>query len=161
MIYNVQIALNGAKKRRVGDVIAVLEKEGLEFIGFQKKTTNPSCKEYPGIEQQIRENQFVGTKAMEFYQKKFSPGVLATKMHLFRKNYVKLSFESGKQRFDTDELWNAISENVFRDKRKIPIMFVLNEGSDNIVVDDSAIAATESIVVETLIPTRETDIPIQ
>ena len=155
MIYKVFIALNSVKTRRVGDVISVLEKEGLEFVGIQKKTTNPSCKEYPDLEHQTMKNQLNGMKAMVFYQKKFSPGVLAIKMSNFYRNRVELFFESEELSFNPDELWEEISKKVFRSERKLPIMFVMKD--EGVIVDDSKAALVE---VDTFIPTAATDITL-
>ena len=155
MVYKVFIALNSVKTRRVGGVISILEEEGLEFVGFQKKTTNPYCKEYPAPEHQIMKNQLNGMQAMVFYQEKLSPSVLAIKMSHFYRNHVELFFESGELSFNPDELWEEISKKVFTGERRLPIMFVMKD--EGVIVDDSKVASVE---VSTFIPTDATDIPL-
>ena len=149
------IALNSAKNRKVGNVISLLEGRGFELVNYHKKTTSPSCREYPDIEQFFFQNQFEGMKAMAFYHKKFSPKVLDIKMRDFRRNHVELTFESGGKSVNSDELWESISKNIFGNGRKLPIMFITKEGDGDIIVDDSKIKPIE---VETFTPTRATDI---
>ena len=88
---------------------------------------------------------------MVFYNKKFSPHVLGIKMGDFRRNHVELTFD-GEVSVDPNELWESIFKNVFGNRRKLPIMFVIKEGDGDIIVDDVILES-----IEASIPTRKTD----
>ena len=125
MVYDVVIALNSVGKRRVGDVILLLEKKGLEFHEIRRRIIHPSCREFPMtghfvLQARLRELEDV----MGFYREKFSSDVLSRKIEHFYGNHVELFFESGVKFIDPYELWKSISRNVFGDGRKLPIMFV-------------------------------------
>lgn len=151
MTYSVIMALNSAGHRKVGKVISLLEDKGFELVKYKKKTTNPFCREYSDIGQFLFQNQFEGMKAMVFYNKKFSPHVLGIKMGDFRRNHVELTFD-GEVSVDPNELWESIFKNVFGNRRKLPIMFVIKEGDGDIIVDDVILES-----IEASIPTRKTD----
>ena len=130
MLYHVIIALNGAKKRKVGTIITVLERKGLDFLNITKKTTTTDSLEFPSFKLFILRNQIVEFNFVEFYRKKFKPFVLEQKFNYFLRNHVELFFESEERIFDPDELWKACRE-TFESDRKVPIMLVVTSNDAN------------------------------
>lgn len=131
MVYSVIISLNSVGKRRVGDIISVLERRGLEFLEIRKKITSNSCKEFPTVDQLILKAKLQELEAMEFYHEKFDADVLDKKINYFYGNHVELFFESGEKIVDPNELWEFIAEFVFDKGRKLPIMFVVATSEEN------------------------------
>ena len=130
MLYHVIIALNGAKKRKVGTIITVLERKGLDFINITKKTTATDSLEFPNFKLFILRNQIVEFNFVEFYRKKFKPFVLEQKFNYFLRNHVELFFENDEKIFDPDDLWQACRE-TFDSDRKVPIMLVITDNDEN------------------------------
>ncbi len=130
MLYHVIIALNGAKKRKVGTIITVLERKGLDFINITKKTTATDSLEFSNFKLFILRNQIVEFNFVEFYRKKFKPFVLEQKFNYFLRNHVELFFESENRILDPDDLWQACRE-TFESDRKVPIMLVVTSSDEN------------------------------
>lgn len=130
MLYHVIIALNGAKKRKVGTIITVLERKGLDFLNITKKTMAKDSQLFPDFKLFILRNQIVEFNFVEFYRKKFKPFVLEQKFNYFLRNHVELFFESDEKIFDPDDLWQACRE-TFDSDRKVPIMFVISDNDVN------------------------------
>ena len=133
MLYHVIISLNGAKKRRVGDIISVLERKGLEFLEIRKKTTFPTDASFPSMEPFVIRNQIADFDFVKFYRERFKrlkPSVLEQKFNYFLRNHVELFFESEDRIFDPDELWQACRE-TFESDRKVPIMLVVTSNDAN------------------------------
>lgn len=130
MLYHVIISLNGAKKRRVGDIISVLERKGLEFLEIRKKTTFPADASLLSIEPFIIRNQIADFDFVKFYRERFKPSVLEQKFNYFLRNHVELFFESEERIFDPDDLWQACRE-TFESDRKVPIMLVVTSSDEN------------------------------
>ena len=130
MLYHVIIALNGAKKRKVGTIITVLERKGLDFLNITKKTMAKDSQLSPDFKLFILRNQIVEFNFVEFYRKKFKPFVLEQKFNYFLRNHVELFFESDEKFFDPDDLWQACRE-TFDSDRKVPIMLVITDNDEN------------------------------
>ena len=130
MVYNVIIALNSTGKRRVGNVISVLERNGLELVEIRKKSTHPLCREFADINLLLLQNKLNDLKAMDFYREKFSSNVLVKKLRHFYGNHVELFFENEDRFIDPDELWEKC-KNTFENQRKFPIMFVTTTSGEN------------------------------
>ena len=129
MVYHVIIALNGAKRRRVGQIISVLERKGLELLEIRKKTSFSRTVEFPGVKKFVLRNQISEQKALEFYRERFFYPVLEQKFDYFIRNHVELFFES-ESIHDPDELWNACRE-TFESDRKVPILLVIADRDEN------------------------------
>ena len=131
MLYHVIIALNGAKKRKVGTIIKVLERKGLDFIWIAKKSTSFPDAELalPSMRSFIVRNQVAEFEFVKYYKERFSYLVLERKFNYFLRNHVELFFESEKI-FDPDELWNACRE-TFESDRKVPILLVIADRDEN------------------------------
>ena len=130
MLYHVIIALNGAKKRKVGTIITVLERKGLDFLNITKKTMAKDSQLFPDSKLFILRNQIVEFNFVEFYRKKFKQFVLEQKFNYFLRNHVELFFESDEKIFDPDDLWQACRE-TFDSDRKVPIMLVITDNDEN------------------------------
>ena len=124
MVYHVIIALNSVGKRKVGEVISLLEKKGLEFVEIRKKSTSVKVTEFPDMKLLILQHMLDEMEAMEFYRLRFSQDVLKKKITHFYGNHVDLSLDSGEKSFNSNELWQDIVEYVFDGGKKLPIMFV-------------------------------------
>lgn len=130
MLYHVIIALNGAKKRRVGEITTILERKGLELLNIRKKTMASDDLILPDFKLFILRNQIVEFNFVEFYRKKFKPFVLEQKFNYFLRNHVELFFESENKIFDPYNLWQACRE-TFESDRKVPIMLVVTSNDAN------------------------------
>jgi len=129
MLYHVIIALNSAGKRKVGEVVSLLEKKGLDFVDIKKKVT-PSGREFPDINLLVLQTKLNELKEMEFYLEKFSLDVLHRKINHFYGNHVELFFESEGKFIEPYALWKAISQKAFS-RRKLPLMFVVVGADEN------------------------------
>ena len=130
MLYHVIIALNGAKKRKVGQIISALERKGLELLNIRKKTMSPDDLFLSDFKLFIVRNQIVESDFVEFYRKKFKPFVLEQKFNYFLRNHVELFFQSEERIFDPGELWQACRE-TFESDKKVPIMLVVTDNDKN------------------------------
>ena len=131
MLYHVIIALNTKGKRKVGQVISVLERNGLELVEIRKRITPSSEMHLLNLKLLIVQNQLEELDAMKLYRKKFSESVLNKKLAHFLGNHIELFFESGSELVHTHELWEAIRNEAFKNGRKIPIMFVVTTSGEN------------------------------
>lgn len=131
MVYHVIIALNSVGKRKVGEIVSMLEKRGLEFIEIRKKVTSAKVIEFPDVNQLIFQYKLYEMEAMECYRSKFSQDVLKKKINHFYGNHVELFFDAGEEIIDSNELWESIAEQCFDKGRKLPIMFVIAMSDEN------------------------------
>ena len=130
MLYHVIIALNRVGQRKVGPVISVLEKKGLELVEIRKKVSSSSTESLPNLKQLVVQHQLNELDAMEWYRKKFSDLSLQKMLNRLFRNHIELFFESGAD-LDSHELWEAIRNEAFPNDRKFPLMFVVKTSGEN------------------------------
>ncbi len=130
MVYHVIIALNSVGKRRIGEVISILEKKGLELKSIRKRTTIPGMLNLSNFRVLILQSKFRSLEAMEYYRERFSDFVLRKKLIHFFGNHVELFFEDEENVHDVHNLWKSISRHAFS-QGKIPIMFVVDSSDGN------------------------------
>jgi len=157
MVYHLIIALNSAGKRRVGQIISILEKRGLEFLEIKKRVSLYPGKEFPTIGQLIFQAKLDEQESMNFYREKFDAEVLEKKIKHFYRNNVELLFESEEKKFDPNELWEEIAEHVFDNGRKLPLMFVVTTSEDDgfdgsFIPEDFELECRVRIDIRTLMP---------
>lgn len=131
MVYHVIIALNSVGKRRVGNIISLLEKKGLELVEIQKKITPSKAKEFTDLGQLILQYKLNEMEAMVFYRGKFSSDALKKEIKYFYENHVELFFENDMGSIDPNELWEFIVEKVFHGDKNVPLMFVTTSSGEN------------------------------
>ena len=157
MVYHVVIALNSVGKRRVGEIISILESKKLEFLEIKKRMPLHFCKEFPTVGQLIFQAKLDEQEAMNFYREKFEAEVLDKKIKHFYRNNVELLFESGEKKLDPNELWEEIAEHVFDNGRKLPLMFVMTTSEDDcfdgsFIPEDFELECQVRIDIRTLMP---------
>ena len=126
MVYHVIIALNSVRKRKVGEIISLLEKKGLELKNIRKRVSIPGMLDLSGFRMVILRSKFEDLEAMDYYRERFSDSVLSTKLAYFFGNHVDLLFEDEKNLHDIHRLWMDIFNHVFKCGKKLPIMFVVD-----------------------------------
>ena len=131
MLYHVIIGLNTKGKRKVGQIISVFEKRGLELVEIRKRISSSGKMWLPNLNFSIVQNQLEEFDAMKWYREKFSESVLNKKLGHLLGNHVELFFECGTEFVEPDELWNAIRKEAFPNDRKFPLMFVVTTSGDN------------------------------
>jgi len=131
MVYHVIIALNSVGKMRVGNIISLLEKKGLELIEIQKKITPSKAKEFTDLGQLILQYKLNEMEAMVFYRGKFASDVLKKEIKYFYENHIELFFENDEESVDPNELWEFIVEKVFHGGKDVPLMFVTTSSGEN------------------------------
>ena len=131
MIYHVIIAQNSVGKRRVGEIISQLEKKGLEFLEIRKKSGDSRIYDRLNLNMLVLQSRLEELEAMDYYHAKFSRAVLEKKLIHFFMNNVELFFEGDGKSLDPHGLWISLSKGVFRNGRKLPIMFVVTSIGKN------------------------------
>jgi hypothetical protein len=130
MLYHVIIALNRVGQRKVGPIISVLEKRGLELVEIRKKVSSSNVESLPNLKQLVVQYQLNELDAMEWYRKKFTDLALQKMLNRLFRNHVELFFESEVD-LDSHELWETIRTEVFPKDRKFSLMFVIKTSGEN------------------------------
>ncbi len=160
MLYHVIIALNSTGKRKVGEIISILEKKGLELVEFRKRITRPKVVKFPNAKLLVIQHWLSKLDAMKYYSQNFSDAILQRRLNDLYGNHVGLFFESEKIAFEPDELWESIRKEAFGNGRKLPIMFVVKTGEENGIIipfipEDFDFEPSCRIKLRTLRPSQE------
>ena len=131
MLYHVIIALNPKGKRKIGQIISVLEKKGLELVEIGKKAMRPQVVKFPNTKLLVVQHLLGELEAMNYYRERFSETILQAKLNHFYGNHVELFFENEEIDFDPQDLWEDICSEVFKNEREFPIMFVVTTSGEN------------------------------
>ncbi len=131
MLYHVLIELNGVGKRNVGQIVSVFERKGIELTGIRKKIIPSRVTHFLNLKPRAIQPQLEELEAMGYYRNKFSELALNRRLTHFFGNHVELFFESGPEFVHSHELWESIRKEVFKNDRKLPIMFVVTTSGEN------------------------------
>ena len=129
MIYHVIIALNSEWNRKVGKIISLLERMGMNFTEI--KRTENCLSGFTVLSELILESKLDELEAMEFYRERFSSDDLKKQIKHLHGNHVELFFESDDESTNSNGLWELIVEKVFHGGKKMPLMFVSMSGDEN------------------------------
>lgn len=128
MVYHVIIAY-GEWNRKVGKIISLLEKKGMQFNEI--KRTESSLPGFTILSELILKSKLNELEAMKFYREEFTPEELDEKIKYLHGNHVELFFESDNASIDPNELWELVVEKVFHGGKNLPLMFVTMSGDEN------------------------------
>ena len=125
--YHVVIALNSARKRKVGDVISLLESKGFEFKEKNVVETPPYSIPSYDLEASQLNVLCADPKFLDPYQKKFAAHILKKKIQYFTFNHVDLSFESKKNNHNVWNLRSSIYHVLFKELNEYPLIAIFKD----------------------------------
>ncbi len=125
--YHVVIALNSARKRKVGDIISLLESKGFEFKEKKIVETPPNVISSYDLEASQLHVLCADPKFLDPYQVKFAAHILKKKIQYFISNHVDLSFESKKNNHNVWNLRSSIYHLLFKELNEFPLIVIFKD----------------------------------
>ena len=125
--YHVVIALNSARKRKVGDIISLLESKGFEFKEKKVVETPPNVISSYDLEASQLHVLCADPKFLDPYQVKFAAHILKKKIQYFISNHVDLSFKSKKNNYNVWNLRSSIYHLLFKELNEFPLIVIFKD----------------------------------
>lgn len=124
--YHVIIALNSARKRKVGDIISLLESKGFEFKEKKVIETSPNVSSFDFETSELKV-RCADPKFLDPYQSKFAAHILKRKIQYFLLNHVDLVFESNRDNHNVWNLRSSIYHVLFKEINEFPLIVIFKD----------------------------------